>query len=603
MSAVDVTARPGPAAHRRPRPVVGTGALHAALACAPLIAGLLAWAIAVSRLQLADADLYGVLGIADAWLFVGFGLVAGGFVVELLRGAPRAWILGLYLVGLVMAIHATVPLASGTPEYAWVYKHIGVAQALRANGHVTDAGDIYQQWPGLFAGVAGISGLSGVGPLAFAAWAPLAFQLANCLLLLGIFRSLTRDVRVAFLAVALYECLVGWVGQDYLSPQAFAYLLWLGVVLIALRWLRATSAATPAAGRIGRVRAWLRRDLPPATFAPARRAPAIAIALGLFATIVITHQLTPYAALVSLAPLALLGVLRPRWVLLAFAALALGFLASRYHLISSQYGGLLSGTDPVGNASGTAHGWHSSAQAFTATVVRVLGLAMWLLTLAIVARRLRAPGRVIVPAVLGFAPFAILLGQSYGGEAIYRVFLFSAPWCAYLIAGALLALGRPVLRRVAVAAVLSAALLAGLQGLYGPVAVNAFTPAEVSASAWLYGHAPRGATLVLAAEDFPALQTADYAAHQVVPLPSDPLMGEAWLDPADEPTLERWVAGLGSEPAYLVLSTSMSAYADYYGFPKRLGTLRANLSASPRWSVAYRNADVVIYRFAAGSGA
>jgi hypothetical protein len=585
MSALDVTAG------ARWRPTVRGIALPAAARCVPLAAGLLAWAIAVSRLRLADADLYGLLGIADAWFYVGLALIVGGFVVELFRAQPRGWVLGLYLVGLVVAIHATVPLASGTPEYAWVYKHIGVAEALRANGHVTNANDIYQQWPGLFAGVAGISALSGLAPLEYAAWAPLAFQLANCLLLVGVFRSLTRDVRIGFLAVFLYECLVSWVGQDYLSPQAFAYLLWLGLVLIALRWLRGPG-----------VRGWLQRGLPPVGAPPVRRAAVVAIALALFATIVVSHQLTPYAALVGLAALAVLDLLRPRWIMLALAGIAAAFLASRYHVISSQYGGLFSGTNVVGNASGTAHGWHSSAQAFTATVVRALALGMWLLTLAVVVRRLRAPGRVIIPAVLAFAPFAILLGQSYGGEAIYRVFLFSAPWCAFLIAGSLLALRRSPVRHAAIVLVIAATLLAGLQGLYGPVAVNAFTPAEVSASTWLYRHAPHGSTFVLAAEDFPALQSADYADHRVLALPSDPLMGEAWLNASDEPMLERWIAGLGSRPAYLVVSRTMRKYADYYGFPAGLNGLRANVSASPRWTAVYRNADVVIYRFAAGRG-
>ena len=32
----------------------------------------------------------------------------------------------------------------------------------------------------------------------------------------------------------------------------------------------------------------------------------------------------------------------------------------------------------------------------------------------------------MIVAVLAFSPFVILLVQSYGGEAIYRVFLFSA---------------------------------------------------------------------------------------------------------------------------------------------------------------------------------
>lgn len=567
-------------------------ALPAALGLAPLAAGLLAWAVAVARLRLADIGLYGLLAAAGPWFYLGLALIGGGFAVELLRARPRAWVLAAYVGGLVVAIHATVPIVSGTPEYAWVYKHVGVAEALRANGRVIDPDDIYQQWPGLFAGVAGISALTGVAPLAFAAWAPLAFQLANCLLLLAIFRTLTRDVRVAFLAVALYECLVSWVGQDYLSPQAFAYLLWLGVILIALRWLRA-----PLAEADGRLRRWLRRDLP--ALAPGALRPAVTIPLVvvLFATIVISHQLTPYAVLVSVAGLSLFGLLRPRWLVVALAAIAGAFLASRYHVISSQYGGLFSGTDVVRNASGTADGWHSSPQAFTAVVVRGLAIAMWLATLALVVRYRRAPGRVIIPATLAFAPFAILLGQSYGGEAIYRVFLFSAPWCALVLAGALLAPSRAAIRRVGVALVLTVTLLAGLQGLYGPVAVNAFTPAELSASTWLYDHAPRGSTIVLAAEDFPALQNPDYAAYTVLPLPSDPLMGEAWLNPADEPLLERWVAGLGPHPAYLVLSRAMRNYAAYYGAPRRIADLSANLAASPHWTVVHRNADAVVYRF------
>ena len=59
------------------------------------------------------------------------------------------------------------------PEYAWVYKHIGIAQALGQYGRVTDPSNIYQQWPALFAAVASVSGLARIGPLSFAAWGPL----------------------------------------------------------------------------------------------------------------------------------------------------------------------------------------------------------------------------------------------------------------------------------------------------------------------------------------------------------------------------------------------------------------------------------------------
>ena len=71
----------------------------------------------------------------------------------------------------------------------------------------------------------------------------------------------------------------------------------------------------------------------------------------------------------------------------------------------------------------------------TAVIVRTLAVCMWLLALVAIVRRRRALGRVSIAAALAFSPFVIVFVQNYGGEAIYRVFLFSAPWCALLIAG------------------------------------------------------------------------------------------------------------------------------------------------------------------------
>jgi hypothetical protein len=588
-----------PVAGHRPTTARKPALRGLALRLAPVIAGLAAWVLAVSQLHVADATLYGLLPIVGPWFYAGLALIAGGLVAEVLRSRSSGWILAAHLVALVVVIHATVPIASGTPEYAWVFKHLGVAAALAQNGRVVDPDDIYQQWPALFAAIAAVTRLSGVNAIDFAAWAPLAFQLANCLLLLGLFRSLTRSVRVAFLATALYECLVSWVGQDYLSPQAFAYLLWLGLMTIVLRWLRADATAVPdAARRLSRLRGWLWRDLPQASQARPRRVVAVVAAAGVFAVIVFAHQLTPYVALSGLLGLTVFGLLRPRWLVVLLAAIAGAFLASRYHIISSQFGGLFSGGDVVGNASGTASaGWHSDAQAFTARVVRVLAAVMWLTTLALVARQWRTPGRVLIPAVLAFAPFAVLAGQSYGGEAIYRVFLFSAPWCALLVASALTRLRRPRLRAAVVAVVVGGALLAGLQGLYGQVAVNVFPASDLKASTWLYDHTEPGSTFVLGAEDFPALQTADYADHRVLPLPADPAMGEAWMNTDDEAMVERWTSTLGPRPVYLVITATMTRYADYYGFPDGLAGLRADVAASPRWKLVYRNADSAIYRF------
>ena len=561
-----------------------------------LVLGLCAWALGVGQLTPPAIGSYGLLAGANPWFLLGVAMLVTGFLIELQRSDARGWVLGLGIVAVIVAIHATVPILYGTPEYAWVYKHIGVALALGQNGRVTDPSSIYQLWPALFAATASLGALGHVGPLTFATWAPVAFELADALVLLAVFRVLSGNRRVAFLGVMLYEGLIAWVGQDYLSPQAFAYLLWLGVVLILVRWLRRPAPAEPR-GRLGRLRAPLLAGFePPQPTSRGRRAVAIVLVAVIFLVIVAAHQLTPYIALTGVGALVVLGLIRPWWLVVVLAAIAGGYLVPRYGLIAHDFGGLFSGGNPIQNASGSRGTHHAGAEASTALIVRGLAAAMWLLALAAIALRRRSLGRVAFAAALAFSPFVVLVAQSYGGEAVYRVYLFSAPWCALLIAGAVYELRRGLLRWIVAGGVCAAALLAGLQGLYGPVVVNAVTPNELAASGWLYTHTPPGSLIVLAADNFPALDTADYNARQLEVMPADPQIGEAWLDEGNVSDVEGWIAGLGHRSAYVVVSHGMAAYANYFGAPTGFASLARTLPTAPGWTVVYRNADVTIYR-------
>jgi hypothetical protein len=566
---------------------------------APVL-GLGAWAYGISQLRLPGIGSYGLLANSNLWFVLGLVTLLAGLLLELRRSEPRTWLLGLLLVSLIVAIHATVPILFGAPEYAWVYKHIGIISAFERYGHVTDPTNIYQQWPALFAAVAAISSLAHVAPLSIATWAPLAFELADALLLLAIFRLLTRDRRVAYLAVVLYEGVISWVGQDYLSPQAFAYLLWLGIVLIIMRWLRAPPPEAKPTGRLARLRAPLLAGLQPAPETTRKmRAVAVALVVLVYFVIVAAHQLTPYAALAGVGALAVLDLVRPRWLLLLLAVIAGAYLAPHYSLISSNFGGLFSGGNPISNASGARGTYHLGPEATTAQIVRALAAGMWLLTVFAIARRRRSLGRVAIPAALAFSPFVILAAQSYGGEAIYRVYLFSAPWCALLIAGALCELRFPrrlPLRWPLIAGVCTAALFAGLQGLYGPAAVNAFTPSEVAASTWLYGHIPHGSLIVLPDTNFPALETADYNDYEIQVMPADPQIGESWMNEGNLPQVEAWISDLGHQTGYVVVSRSMSASAAFFGAPQGYAKLVSTIPTVLRGSVVYHNDDATIYR-------
>ncbi len=570
----------------------------------PLI-GLGAWIYGVTQLRPSAIGDYGLLANANAFFVLGLAALMAGFVLELVRGSPRGWLLTLNLIGLIVAIHATIPIIfGGAPEYAWVYKHLGIISSFTHYGRITDPGNIYDQWPALFAAVAAISSLAHVNALSFAGWAPLAFELADALLLFAIFRQLVADRRVAYLAVGLYEGLIAWVGQDYLSPQAFGFLLWLAMAYVILRWLRAPTPEPGTIGRIARLRTRLVAGVTPAPATTRRqRLVALVLVAAIYFVIVAAHQLTPYVILAGVGALTLLDLLRPRWLVLLLAAIAGAYLAPRYGLISSNFGGLFSGGSPLQNASGSRGTYHAGGEALTAQIVHYLAAAMWLLALGAVVSRRKTAGRVLIPALLAFSPFLILGAQSYGGEAIYRVYLFSAPWCALLIAGMLLDLRLP--RRLPIrwpltAVVCLAALFAGLQGLYGPVSVDAFTRSEVRASQWLYAHAPRGSLLVLPDGNFPTLQTADYNSYDLQVMPSDPQLGEAWLDEGNLAEVQSWLASLGHRTAYIVVSRSMHADAHYFGAPQGYEKLVSEIPSALRSAVVYHDADTTIYRLTVG---
>jgi hypothetical protein len=561
-----------------------------------LFVGLGAWAYGVSQVRRQAIGFFGLLVSANVWFFLGLAALLVGGLFELSRSVPRIWLLTTYLAALIVTIHATVPILYGIPEYAWVYKHIGIAQALGHYGRLTDPSNIYQQWPALFAAVAAVSGLARIGPLSYAAWGPLTFELADALMLLGVFRLLGVDRRITYLALFLYEGLIAWVGQDYLSPQAFGYLLWLGIVTILVRWLLAPPAinARRRRGRLAKMRAPFLVQLPNSHESTREeRVFATALIAILYIAIVSAHQLTPYMAIAGVGALVLLGLVRQGWLLLLMLAIiAIGYLAPEYGLISRQFGGLFSGGNVFENASGVSVD-HHGAEAITADIVRMLAGFMWLLTLAAIVYWRRTLGRVSTIAVLAFSPFAIIFMQAYGGEAIYRVFLFSAPWCALLIASLLVELRSTLWQRLAVVSACSIALAAGLQGLYGPVAVNSFAPTELAASLWLYGHAAPGSMLALADDNFPKLETANYHSYFLRIIPAGPQVRETSLDESNR--VQTWIDSFGYRNVYVVFSSSMAADATYFDTPPDYAQLASVAQSMPGWSIAYRNADTIIY--------
>jgi hypothetical protein len=201
--------------------------------------------------------------------------------------------------------------------------------------------------------------------------------------------------------------------------------------------------------------------------------------------------------------------------------------------------------------------------------------------------------------------FLVIFGIEYGGEAIYRVYLFSLPWAALLTAFAVAPDGAWT-RWSSVRAGVLLVILLGLfmQAYFGLSEVNQVRPTELTASHYFNAHARTGSVLVLAAPNFPERSTGTYAQFVVTSgafdpqLLSDPHLQHQVFNAADLPEIEA-IVGVYSPNGYLAITTGMKTYAHLFKLlpDGSLDSLDKTLAASPQWSLFFRNQDAVIYQF------
>jgi hypothetical protein len=331
----------------------------------------------------------------------------------------------------------------------------------------------------------------------------------------------------------------------------------------------------------------------------------------LFVAMSVSHPLTPFIVLVSVGVLGISGVTRPRWLPLALGVVASAYLAVRFNYVTAHYDVL----GPIGRVWHNTRGANAAGGETTTGVVvaaraaRALGAALALLGLGGVVRRLRRGEPTLLLALLAGAPSLLLIAQSYGGEGIYRIYLFSLPWVAVLAAGAL-TVEKPwsLLRAAGVAGVLSVILALFLPAYFGLEHLNEMRPGEVAASEFFYDHAPAGSVLVLAAPNFPVRVGGRYGEFKIPWGVHDPnlmdahdqafrhrMLGDG--DLADIESVVRVYQDAMGGRGFVAISESQKAYVRAYRvLPEgSLASLDRALAASSDWRLYFRNGDAAIY--------
>ena len=256
-------------------------------ACLVAIGGL--WVFGLSRVQVNVVPTagFGLVSALPPAFWAAAVLLMVSFSWTVVRWPGRWLVLAAHLLTLTVILHATPAIVYGTLRYSWAWKHVGVVDYIIHHGIDFNLGGVlgvYQGWPGFFALNAFLT--NGGGLLSALSYAPWAL-VVNDLLWLGpvllIARAFTTDWRMIWITAWVFE-LGNWVGQDYFSPQAFAFFLFLTIIAVCLRWLGdgrprqhwiRNALARPADWARGYAPRWLARSLlapRPASQTPPRTA-------------------------------------------------------------------------------------------------------------------------------------------------------------------------------------------------------------------------------------------------------------------------------------------------------------------------------------------
>ncbi|MEU4064275.1 glycosyltransferase [Streptomyces wedmorensis] len=558
--------------------------------CLPVSLAL--WLLSLRSVPLDEMRDLGLLQVLPPLFWVATVLLTLGFCVALSdRRTHGAWLTG-YVLGLIALIHATPTLLYPTLRYSWAWKHLAVVDAMvRHGGEVPNANkfSVYNDWPGFFQLNALFLRATGLdSAVGYAAWTP-AF--ANALLLaplLLLYRCVTRDRRLVWGAAWIfYSC--SWVGQDYFAPQAFAFLLFMTVMALTFRQLPSSALPRPDPRRRG---GW-----PPAL---------LAAVVVLVAAVVVSHPLTPLMLISALVVLSLprrnrsvtLPLLAATVVLTAIwdATVARSYISVHIDNLTQSLvqpdRNVTAGLAPLGDAA--------TGQVLLSWIDR--GLSATVVVLAVAGFVVRRWTRRTGLPLLAVAPIPLLAVNAYGGEMLFRAYLFALPAAAFLVAALLLPSDarRYAPRTLVVYPVVFLALLGGLVfGYYGKEAVNHFTPGEVAAARYVTEHAPPDSTIIMLTSDVPGIDM-DYDLHPRIEL--------AYQDPEDTRRLvDDPVAGVTTfaygateeRPAYLVLSRAqdMNGYLTGSLPADTSERLRSALPNAPGFTRVYADEDAVVYRY------
>ncbi|MBN1679603.1 MAG: hypothetical protein JW966_04875 [Anaerolineae bacterium] len=500
-----------------------------------LVGAVVLWTVSLQTIDIRQITDLGLVSVFTPGMFVALVLITVSFGLSLRElNTP---VLLLHVLFLIYMLYGVASMVGEEPRFSTTWVHAGFTEYIMRTGDTAEMLDARFSWPGFFALSALITDLAGYDTaLKFADWASLFFNVLYLGPLLMIFRALTPNRRRVWMAVWLYT-ITNWVGQDYFAPQALNFFFYLAIIAVLLRWFKIytdsrqpidqRSWLPPAAAR------WLdrrferlpeqARDFARALLAPVeplnapsdplQRIGLVMIIVTVVAAMSFSHQLTPFALLFGVTALVVFSRISLRGLPLLIVIITITWLV--YMTTTYLAGNLESLLSAIGSSDAVSDNYsnrlelvnHQSVERLfvlrtrTWFTLSVFGLA-FLGTL----RRLRKGHLDLTALLLLASPFPILGLQSYGGEALLRIFFFALPFAAFMAAGAIYTVHKNRVSALELLATvgLSLLLLGGfLIARYGNEKMDYVTHDEYAAINYLFDVAKPGSVFISASWNVP----------------------------------------------------------------------------------------------------
>lgn len=196
-----------------------------------IFGSIFSWSIAMLKSDPNMGD-FGLIHSLSPFYWMALLMLLGSFLLAL-KGQNKKIYFTIILT-LIIFLFLTPAIIEETARFRSSYKVHGYEDYINRNGHIDSQVIWYHNWPGVFLFTSMLSMIINVNNDFFFMYFPFIIQIIYFFPIHTFLRSLLNDDKKVWIGIWIFYIL-NFINQDYMSPQAFAYLFFLILLSIIVQ--------------------------------------------------------------------------------------------------------------------------------------------------------------------------------------------------------------------------------------------------------------------------------------------------------------------------------------------------------------------------------